>query len=323
MRLPLGLALLAAFCFAQTAPAARAYEESAKKHSWLSFNRPAKKTSAAQLQHADALRDKGSLRKAGRAYRALVTTWPGSAEAPAGQYGYARMLDARGKQHDAFDEYENLMTRFAGGYPYDAVLRRQFEIAQEVMNRRKGRFLFFGGFRAPERAVPLFEKVVKNGPRAEFAPQAQFLIGKAYELSEQLELAVVSYMTAQHRYPLSPYAELAAFGRAHCLYRLALESPNDEEALEQAWAGVVVFMNTYPTAADLEVAKSYRETLLRRRAKAFYDRAVFYDRIARKPTAALQTYEDFVKHFPSSEWTTLARVRIDELSNSAEKPHAD
>ena len=34
-------------------------------------------------------------------------------------------------------------------------------------------FLLFGGFKAPERAVPLFEDVVKNGPRSPFAPEAQ------------------------------------------------------------------------------------------------------------------------------------------------------
>lgn len=301
--------------------AERPYEESQKKHSWFSLTRPARDTAAAQLEYAHDLRARGKLRKAGKAYRALVITWPGSAQAPEAQLGYAQMLDARGKLLDAFDEYEILMTRFAGGFPYDAVLQRQFEIGQSVMNRRRGSFLMFGGFQAPERAVPLFEAVVRNGPRSSFAPEAQYLVGKAYELSEQLELAVVAYMTAQHRYPLSPFAAKAAFGRAHCLYRLTEEYPNDEEALEQAWAGVVVFLSTYPKAEEADVAQAYRDTLLRHRAKAAYDKAVFYDRNARRPEAARQAYESFVQAFPNSEWTSVARVRIDELSPSAEKPH--
>lgn len=304
----------------QSARAERPYEESEKKHSWLSLTRPSRDTAAAQLEYAEELRARSSFRKAGKAYRALVITWPGSPQAAAAQYGYAQMLDARGKLLDAFDEYEILMTRFVGGFPYDAVLQRQFEIARGVMDRRRGKFLLFGGFRAPERAVPLFESVVKNGPRADFAPEAQYLVGKAYELSEQLELAVVGYMTAQHRYPLSPFAQKAAFGRAHCLYRLAEENQNDDEALEQAWAGVTVFINTFPMADEIEVAKSYRETLLRRRAKTAYDRAVFYDHVARKPTAALQAYQSFAQLFPNSEWTSVARVRIDELSKTVEKP---
>jgi outer membrane protein assembly factor BamD (BamD/ComL family) len=297
---------------------AKPYEETQKRHSWFSFNRPSKKNPADQLTHADKLFAAGSLRKAGRAYRALAMTWPGSAEAVPAQLRYARSLDARGKVEPAFDAYQALMEANAGGFPYDDVLKRQFELAQEVMNRRKGKLLLFGGFKAPERAVPLLEKVVQNGPRSPFAAEGQYLIGRAYELSEQLELAVVAYMTAQHRYPLSPFAEKSAFGRTRALYRLAEESPNDEEALEQAWAGVVLFMNSYPKAEDSELAKAYRDTLLSRRSRTAYEKAVFYDKLAKKPAAALQAYRSFIKMYPHSEWATLAQQRIDELAPQVE-----
>ncbi len=290
------------------------FEESEKRHSWLSFSRPTMKTSAEQLAYARELHKQGRLRKATRAYRALVTTWPGSAEAALGQLGVALTLDERGKREDAFEAYHQLATRFTGGYAYDDVIKRQFEIAREEMERRRGGFGIFGGFRAPERAVPMFEKVLQNAPRAPFAAEAQYLIGYAYEESEQLELAVVAYMTAQHRYPNSPWAQKAAFGRARALYRLSEEAPNDEEALDQAWAAVVVFINTFPQSEDIELARAYRDTLLRRRARAAYDKAVFYDRIARRPAAALQAYENFVRQFPNSEWTSVARARMESLS---------
>lgn len=303
--------------------AERPYEEGAKKHSWLSWNRPAEKTPEAQLARAERFRAAGRQRKAGKAFRALVVTWPGSAEAPAAQLGYAETLDARGDEEAAYEEYEALMARFVGGFPYERVLDRQFAIGKEVMGRRKGKFLFFGGFHAPERAIPIFESVIKNGPQAAFAPEAQYLIGQAYELSDQLELAVVAYMTTQHRYPGSPFAEKASLGRARALYRLSEYNPNDEEALEQAWAGTVLFLNSFPKSPDIEVAQVYRDSLLRRRARVAYDKALFYDRVAHKPAAALQCYQTFVRAFPSSEWTSLARVRIDELNKSTEKKHEE
>lgn len=308
-------------------PAARAterpYEEGAKQHSWLSWNRPAEKTPAAQLARAERFRAGNRLKKAQKAYRALVVTWPGSAQAPAAQLGYAEMLDRRGDEEKAFEQYDLLMTRFIGDFPYDRVLQRQFEIGKAMMDRRRGRLLFFGGFQAPERAIPIFESVLKNGPQAPFAPEAQYLIGQAYELSEQLELAVVAYMTAQHRYPDSPFAEKASLGRARALYRLSEDSPNDEEALEQAWAGTVLFLNRFPDSPDREVATVYRDNLLRRRARASYNKALFYDRVAHKPAAALHAYETFVKAFPNSEWTALARARMDELNKTVEKKHED
>ncbi len=312
--------LLAALVFGGiSAPAAKPYEETQKQHSWFSFNRPAKKNPADQLAHADALYEEGKLRKAGRAYKALYITWPGSPQAVPAQLRYARTLDARHKLEPAFDAYQALMEANAGGFAYDEVLQRQFDIAQEVMNRRKGKLLIFGGFKAPEHAIPLFEKVVQNGPRAPFAPQAQYLIGQCHEVSEAYELAVVAYMTAQHRYPLSPYAEKAAFGRARALYTLSEESPNDADALEQALAGVVLFLNRYPNSEETELAKAYRDTLYTKRVRAAYNQALFYDKLARKPVAALQAYRSFVKMYPRSEWAEVAQQRMDELAAHVEK----
>ena len=299
--------------------ASKPFEESARTHSWFSFNKPSKKTSAEQFKWAQKLEAAGELRKATRAYRALVNTWPGSPEAPRAQLMVAFLLDKRGKTDEAFDEYQNLVTRFTGGYSYQAVIRRQFDIARQVMDRRRGKLLVFGGFKAPERAVPLFEKIVQNAPGAPFAPEAQYLIGRAYELSEQLELAVVAYMTAQHRYPASPWAEKASIGRARALVRLSEESPNDEEALDQAWAATIVFLNTFPNSDDVPVASAYRDSLLRRRAKAAYDKALFYDRLAKRPDAAWRSYDIFVRQFPNSEWTPIARARMDSLAPLVEK----
>ncbi len=294
------------------------FEESARTHSWLSFNKPSKRNPADQLRWAQDLEAAGKSRKAARAYRALVTTWPGSSEAPHAQMMVAFLLDKRGRAEEAFDEYQNLVTRYTGGYSYQAVVRRQFDIARQIMDRRRGRMLVFGGFKAPERAVPLLEKVVQNAPGAPFAPEAQYLIGRAYELSEQLELAVVAYMSAQHRYPDSPWAGQASMGRARALVRLSEESPNDEEALDQAWAAVIVFLTTFPQSDDAPVAAAYRDSLIRRRAKAAYDKASFYDLVAKRPAAAWQSYDIFVRQFPNSEWTPIARARMDALA-----PHVE
>ena len=297
------------------------YEETRKTHSWLSFSRPAEKTSPAQLARADKFRAKGKLKAACKAYHALVVTWPGSAEAPAAQFGYAELLEKRGKFSRAFDEYQLLMDHYAGNFPYEDVLDRQFAIAQTVMNKRKGKLLMFGGWKAPERAIPLFEKIVQNGPRGENAAHSQYLIGHAYELSLQEDLAVGAYLTVQQRYPDSPYATEASFARARSWYKLSEDSPNDEESLEQAWTAVTTYLASYPESDNAPLAREMKQTLYGRRAKTSYEKAVYYDRTAKKPLAALRSYESFVQLFPNSEWTSLAQVRIDALSKDVETPH--
>jgi len=297
------------------------YVETGKKHSWFSFSKPDKSSPAAQLAYAEELLAEGKYKKAGKAFRSLVITWPASSEAPEAQWSYAKSLDKRGKDSKAFDAYQVLMEDYPGRFPdYDKILERQFEIAKEVMGKRKGKFLFMPGFDAPERAVPMFEKIISNGPRSVHAPEAQYLSGVAYEKSFQYELAVVSYIATLHRYPLSEYAEPAAFGRARALYAISRDYPNDLQALDEAWAGVMVFMRAYPSSSFTEEATAMRTDLLDRKAQSLFDVAAYYDRIAKRPKAAQESYEQFIKEFPKSDWTPEARERIVTLAAKPDQP---
>jgi outer membrane protein assembly factor BamD len=304
-------------CLAGCASTAPYTETEHKSFLWF-IGRPAKSNATDQYEHARALQDKGKSKAAAKAYRALTVRWPGSAEAAPAQYEYAKWRDIRGDLVDSFDEYQKLFDRYAGQFPYDAVVERQFDIAQQVLHRRKGKFLFFGGFKAPERAAPLFESVANNAPHGPHAAEAQYMSGLAYEQSEQYELAVVSYLTVQSLYPKSPFAEQSAFGRVRCWYAMATESPNDAEALDEAWTATSVYAATYPTSKYAAEARAYKDELYRRRAEAAYKTAQYYDKVARKPESALMTYQTFVKLFPTSEWTSVAQERVKQLSQTVE-----
>ncbi len=292
------------------------YTETSGKRGFHLFLHPAKRDPKAQLEFANSLRESGRTRKAMRQYVALAVYWPESAEAATATYENARLLDRRHKYYKAFDEYQRLFDRYAGLFPYDESLKRQFEIAKYLMETKKGRFLFMPGFAAPERAIPLFDKIVTNAPQWTLAPEVQYLRGRAYELSMDHELAIGAYMGAQNRFPDSPFAEKSAFAALRCYVVLARESPNNEQFLEGAWASVTMFLNGYPQSPDREKAADYRDELLRSRAKLSYDRARYYDVIAKRPKAALLAYQDFVGLFPQSDWTAAARTRIDALTNS-------
>lgn len=309
--LPCLLALCAAGC--GTFHGQEPYRETSGKRGWHLFLRPAMKTAERELEYAGQLEQVGRTKQAMKQYLALTVYWPESAEAGKAQYKYARYWDGRGKHERAFDEYQRLFDKYVGTFPYDEVLQRQFEIAGYMMNTKKGRTFFFPGFFAPERAVPMFEKILLNGPHWERAPEVQYLLGQAYDLSLQFEEAIQAYMTTHQRYPESPFAEKASFGAAHCFYRLSQESPNNEQILEGAWAAMTLYLDEYPQGADRTVATEYRKTLLRQRAKLAFEKANYYDRIARKPKAALLAYESLVKNFPQSNWTELAQIRIDAL----------
>lgn len=289
-------------------------ETEARSHWYNFFIRPAKDNSREQFAYAEGLQKEGWLKSAAKQYRLLTVFWPEAPEAPSAQLAYARNLDQRQNWEDAFEEYTYLIEHYPGTFPYNDILQRQFEIAQTVMATPKGKFLIFPGFKAPDRAIPLFEKILEHGPEWEKAPECQYLIGRAHEFGYDYELAVAAYLTAIVRYPDSPFAEQAAYRRAICLERLAAAEPNNESALDEAWTAMHQFASRHPKSEYVLEITKLREELFRRRAQMAYSRAHYYDTIAHQPKAALMEYQDFVRYYPHSDWTAEAQKRIDQLA---------
>lgn len=281
---------------------------------WRFFNRPEKGTPREQLVYCRELEEAGREGKALSELDNLVVTWPDSDEAAYAQLGIARLLEKKGKTKKAFEAYQVLVTEYSGRFPaYDQVLERQFGLARKLMDTRKGKFLFLPGFRAPERAVPLFEDLIRSGPNSPFAPEAQYLVGMAHMENEDYEDAIVAFSTVQQRYPGSSFAEEASYQGGKAFYRIAKEHPHSEADQEKAWAALTLFVQNYPGSVHLQEVERWRADTFGRMAEAAFEQARYYDEIARKPEAALISYRRFAARFPSSEWTDEAQNRIEAL----------
>ncbi|NQT94005.1 MAG: tetratricopeptide repeat protein, partial [Lentisphaerae bacterium] len=139
-------------------------EDGQKRKSHTIFIRPAKETAAEELAHARSLAAEGRLGRATRHFDALVREWHDLPEAAVAQRELSVLLEKRRRYVRAFEEYQYLADFFGSRSSYGEVLDRQFRIANHVMNARVGRFLFFKGYRSPERALPLFEALLRNAP---------------------------------------------------------------------------------------------------------------------------------------------------------------
>jgi outer membrane protein assembly factor BamD len=295
------------------------YEETHRPQSFWFFGKPAKDNPTEQLSYARKRQRAGHLRSAARQYERLVNFWPDAPEAPSAQLEYAQIMDERGKQQDAFEGYKILLQRYPNYMPYDKILERMFQIAVNTMNHRKGKFLFFPGFKSPTRAVPLLEQIIELAPEWEKAPETQYLIGQAYDADKDYEMAIVAYTAVLYRYPSSRYAEKAAFQKAYNLFLLSQESPNDGTRAMEAWAALTFFQNNFPLSDHISDVRIYRDTIYTNRARAAFEEAQFYDKTARKPKAAIMAYRRFLQEFPHSGWTDQAENRIQALQQITEQ----
>lgn len=288
----------------------------AEKKTPSMFARPKKQTPAEQLAYASSLRDAGKKAAAAKQYNALVHKWSDSPEAALAQLEYARLLEAQGDYPSAFEEYEYLIQNYPGGFKYSDVLESEFRIANCIMTTRHKLLGVLPGSPGYSSALPLFEKIVINGPQWSNTPKAQFNIGWIHEQLKDYDLAASAYELVQQNYPRSEVAADAAFQQGCCLYFLALERPHEERSLQQVRTHFQKFLRTYPNHQAVDQATRYLDDAVQRLTGMAYDRAVFYDK-GGHPNAALIAYRDFVNKFPDSTKARAAQIRIEQLAVEA------
>lgn len=299
--------------------AAKPYVEQAPARGFHLFNRPKKKTAEAQWEHVQKLDHANKIRAAANQALALRIWWPQSPEAPRAQLLHARLLDRRHHWLDAFDAYQYLVENYTGRFEFNEILDRQMEIAKIVMELKRGKFLFLPGFSAPERAVPLFGKIVASAPEGPHAAEAYYLSGLANERIYEYDLAIDDYFTALNRFPDSEFAEKSALAQAKCHLKISTEAPNDSRALDTARAACLLFLQRYPESARRGEIQADLDRIRNRQIDQAYALALYYDRNLRKPAAALIEYRSFAALYPDAQQTPDAQRRIDQLKQIQEK----
>ena len=287
------------------------------------LHRAAMPSAAEQLSYAQTLRKEGDVKKAADAFDDLVHAWHDTSEAVEAQMAYAELFAERGKYRRAFIEYQYMIDYFAIAFPFDEVLKRQARLAQTVLGEQQRRGFFRSMFRDPSRALVMFDKVVANAPNWDGGADIRLTIAGIKEANGDLSAAVTAYERVQQFHPRSPAAEQAAYRKAVCILRIAENNKRDEAKCRQAMSAFASFLSRYP-GSDLRLDAEDQLAVLRLRlSEMYYERADYYDRIARRPSAAILAYRDYLRRFPSAEKAGGVHSRIKELELLVEENTSD
>jgi outer membrane protein assembly factor BamD (BamD/ComL family) len=277
------------------------------------FRRPRKETPAAQLVYAESLLAEGRLRFAARQFNALVHRWPDADEAASAQQAFARVMLQRGRYERAFREFQYLIEHYTGLFPYKAVLEEQLAAARGVMEQRRGGLLILPGFESPERAIPLFRIIITNGPNWAETPALRLLIGKIHEKEGDFSDAVAAYEEVIMHHGRQPVAREAVYRKAICLERIATRYPRDEQRTRTALQAMFAALREDLEPAQAEEAQALVASLRTRLEEVHFEKAAYYDRMARNPVAALISYREFLNMFPHTDRHEAVTARIREL----------
>jgi outer membrane protein assembly factor BamD len=290
------------------------YEPVGSEGSWIRMR------AKDQLIVAQDAYDKKDYGLAQKAARRVVSVWQFSDYAPQAQYLIGRCYEERGLDEKAFKEYQKLLDKYPKSAQFEDVLKRQYEIA--------GRFLAGEWFRAWEtipvpfytsmdKTAGLYEKVVKNGPYSEIAPQAQLKIGEARVKESNFAEAVKAYERAADRYNDRPkIAAEAIFNQALAWQKQAARAEYDQSSAAQAIASFEDFISIYPNDPRVADAQKRIIDLKTEQARGSFDNAEFYEKRG-KPVAAKIYYSDVVNLLlsePNSRLYVQARERIDTIN---------
>lgn len=280
------------------------------------FNSPAKTNAAEQLAYAKELEAAGKTRPALKAYKAAYLFFQTAPEAPEALLRYARLLEKRGKYAESFNEYQYLIERYGGRFPYESVIESQYALANQIRTQRYGRWFFGVGFVTPERAIPLYFQVATNAPSWTNTPQALLRAAAIYREQNYLEEAIATYADIQTRYPDAEEAGEAAYQMVETMMATARQQRNNNQQAAATRAALAQYLKDHPDTPHREEAEASLEELDARLAQALLDRARVYEK-ARKNKIAASLYRQMAAQFPRNPQAAQALEKALELDPEA------
>jgi len=267
-----------------------------------------------QLIVAQDAMDKKDYGLALKAARRVVKVWGLSDYAPQAQYIIGRSYEARGMDEKAFKAYQTLLEKYPKSINYDDVLKRQYDIAGRFLAgewfRLWGYIPFFPNM---DKTADLYEKIVKNGPYSEIAPNAQMKIGETREKQKHYPQAVKAYERAADRYNDRPaIAADALYNQGLAYFKQAATAEYDQNTAAQATAVFIDFITLYPSDPRVPEAQKMIGTLKNEQARGNFDIAEFYEK--HKKWTSAKIYYNEVQSIPDSPYAAESLKRIEALN---------
>lgn len=269
-----------------------------------------------QLDIARQYQAKKQYGEALAAYRRLLRRWPTSFSAQEGQLGQAECLSALSYHYQAFKEYQKLIEKYPGSEHFETALQRQFEIGNLFLAGEKHKLLGLKIFPALDKALEVFQQVIKNGPYSKVGPESQFRIGLVYEKQKEYLSAVHAYEKLIERYPKDPLAETAQFAMGLAYKQEAARAEYDQNTANQAIATFADYLVRYPRGAKAALAAEYRNSLKEEQSRGLFHIGEFYEK-SKNIKAALIYFNEVIEQNPKSTWATAAQKKLALLGRPA------
>lgn len=260
--------------------------------------------------------DAGRSGRAIKAYEELADDIPLAQKAAEARFRQAQLLEQEGETEDAFDAYQQVITRYQGGGYYAQALSRQSDLAFAAADGEiKNSFLGIKSKLSDSKIIGMLEKVASNAPRSRLAAQSTIKIAELQAERDKVPEAVQTYRRVVESYPDTPEAPQAAFEIGSVLLKQAERGNQDQANLERAEDALRDYLAQYPGDSRNAEARKLLSSIGSRDLQNTYDIAVFYEEKGNSQSARLY-YEDVVKRSGSGDLHDKAQARLQALGGN-------
>jgi len=283
---------------------------------WINPKRAVKDTSNEQLQWGLSFYEAKDYKRAITEFNKLVQFYPNSKDAPKAQYYVGRCYGDMEEYYHAYLAYQKVIETYPYAGNREEIIKRQYDIGLLFFGGQKAKIVGVALLPAIDKAIEIFNQVVKNSPYGEYADKAQFKAGEAYKKSNRFAEATLAFQKLLDEYPKSDLANEANYQIAHCAYLASLGYSYDQETTDVAIDRFEEFVGAADGSSLSKEAKESISILKEKKAKGLYDTAHFYEKIGRRNSAAIY-YKELVDKYPTSSLAKDALVRFMEIEKSS------
>ncbi|HEX4139528.1 MAG TPA: outer membrane protein assembly factor BamD [Candidatus Methylacidiphilales bacterium] len=265
-----------------------------------------------QLDLAHKLEAQGQRDSALKAYRALLRRWPLSFFAPEAQYRVGKILEDQGDFYNAFQAFQKMVTKYPSSDYFSQALNEQYRIANLFLAGEPQRIWKIPVGPSMQRTIEMYNRIIKNAPYGDYAPQCQFNIGIADEKQRKFTDAVDAYQLVLDNYPTSSVAANAQYQIGYAWMKSSISGDYDMGAARKAVDAFQDYLVRYPNSDKAVQAQENIRRLSQKQTQGAFDIAKFYE-TQHQTRAAFIYYNEVLREDPTSDQAAQAKKRIADL----------
>ena len=257
------------------------------------------------FEAASAKLDAGNHRSAEKDFKKLIKDYPESPHREEAIWLRGGSLFERKEYYKAYEQYEDLITQYAGSIHYRDALLKEIEIAELFLGPVRRRILGIPLLSGEDEAIEILRRVYEHQPAGNLADDVVLRIADYYWSKRKWTEADDYYDKYCREYPNGDAILHAELHRAKCAIENCGGPRYDTTSLRLAHDRLRQYLKKFPDEAARQGVPELIVQVRDTQAQALYEIAARYHR-AQEPLAAAFYAERLRERFADSPWSGKA-----------------